>query len=117
MSLRLLVGFGEYVDAGGGQGTHHIFDNPTEFAQPVDVVHAHHLVNMASVFDADHAAFGHFHAGRVRDDCLLKGDLSAVSEARNHVGGLAPLLRKSRLRGGVAVTVLQPFDVAADPRD
>ena len=63
-----------------------------------------------------HAALGHFHAQRVGDDSLLKADFAAVGEARDHAGVLAPLPGESLLGGGVAVGVVQAFDVAAQHR-
>src|SRR5277367_3548436 len=72
------------------------------------------LVDMTPMAAAEYPAFVHRHSGGVGDDGLLDADLGAIGETGGHRGVLAPAPRKPLLRGGIAVRVMQPLDVAAD---
>ena len=91
---------------------------PPQLRSFVDVVELADLHHVAAVLQAArHAARLHLESGGVGDDGLLEADLRAVGEAGHHRRVLAPALGKALLRGGIAIGILQPFDVAHDARD
>jgi hypothetical protein len=106
----------EHEDARAGGGADNVVDNAGALEERYGVPEARGLGDRRAGRDGVpmHPALCHGHAGRVRDDRLLEGDLGAVREARHHRGALAPLLREARLGRRRAVGVLQALDVAAE---
>ena len=94
-----------------------VVNHAAELADFIDVIKLAGLHDVFFVFlAARHAARLDFEAGRVGNDRLLEADLRTIGEARDHGRILLPFLRKSLLRGGIAIRILQSLDVANHAR-
>src|SRR4028119_892116 len=116
MPLLRIVVSGEHEYPGAWLRSDNVINDPAQLAELVHIVPSGQLVHMAMMIIPEHSSPSDTHTGRIRNNGLLEADLRSVSEARHHVGVLAPLLREGLLGRWGAVRVLEAFDVATYKR-